>query len=192
MMKPRHLLKALCAGALALAHTALAADAFPHVPLAPAVQAAGELPRRLRDALADYETVLPDAHSMRWVAPNDQNELEPHFWSARVHAFEEACAAQRDACAPLLAAQLSAMDRGLREAGDAAFSLPGAATQSAISDLCMLSPPDTAFAVCGLSQRAHHAAALWAQLGRDAPFVHYYNRYQSQRTQYLSWLQSRG
>lgn len=190
-MKRRHLLQALCACALALTQAAIAADALPHIPLAPATQAQGELPRLLRDALVDYETVLPDAHSMRWLEANGKNELTPRYWSEKAHAFEEACAAQRDTCGPLLAAQIRAMDRALREAGDAAYSLVGAATQSAISDLCIQSPPDAAFAVCGLSQRAHHAAALWAQLGRDAPFVHYYNRYQGQRTQYLAWLKSR-
>ncbi|WP_172203958.1 CHAT domain-containing protein [Niveibacterium sp. COAC-50] len=191
-MKSRPLLHALCVGALTLAQAVLASDALPHIPLASATQAQGDLPRLLRDALTDYETVLPDAHSMRWLEANSKNELVPHYWSERVHAFEIACAAQRDACGPLLAAQIKAMDRALREAGDAAYSLVGAATQSAISDLCMQSPPDSSFAVCGLSQRAHHAAALWAQLGRDAPFAHYYNRYQGQRTQYLGWLQSRG
>ncbi|GAA5177518.1 hypothetical protein GCM10025771_14800 [Niveibacterium umoris] len=187
-----HLLRALCACALALAQAAIAADALPHIPLASATQAQGDLPRLLRDALTDYEAVLPDAHSMRWLEANAKNEIITRHWSERTRRFEEACAAQREACSPLIAAQIKSMDRGLREAGDAAYSLVGAATVSAISDLCTQTPPDTAFGACGLSQRAHHAAALWAQLGRDAPFVYYFNRYQNQRTQYLGWLQSRG
>lgn len=162
------------------------------IPRAAALQAPGELAALLRDALDDYERLLPRATLMPGSDLDDHLAPVSWHWSARVQAFEARCRQDAAACQPLLSEQLKAMDRGLRQAGEAARSEMGAVIVSAMSDLCQLDTASVAFGACQLSRRSHEAAALWGLLDREVQQVHYQQRYQWQRSQHLSWLKSRG
>lgn len=170
-----------------------AATPLERIPLASAAQATGELPGLLREVLGDYQDRLPAVTSLRWTERGHNPDGTPYFrertWSEALQKFGRACAADKPACAPLLAAQIRTMTRALRESADAPPGKAGAATLSAVSELCGISGVT---GDCPLSAYLHETALRWMQLGHDALFVAYLDRYDGQRNQYLEWLKTQG
>lgn len=172
---------------------AYAAAPLERIPLAPAAQVTGELPGLLREVLGDYQDRLPAATSLRWTerghSPDGRPYVRERIWSEALQKFGKVCAADKPACAPLLAAQIRTMTRALRESADAPASKASAATLSAVSELCGMSGVT---GDCPLSAYLHETAIRWMQLGHDALFVAYLDRYDGQRNQYLEWLKTQG
>lgn len=173
-----------------LALSAHGAAPLQRIPLAPAAEAAGEMPALLREVLADYQDRLPAATSLQWTERGIHPDGTPYFrersWSEALQRLTRTCQSDQAACKLLLAAQIKTMNRALQDSADAAVTPASAATLSAVSGLCSL------ISDCPLHAHLHEVALRWMQLGRDALFVAYLDRYNAQRTQYLAWLKSQG
>lgn len=200
---PARLLRALQVGAASLlAAVAMAAQAAdtappeldtPRLVLAPETEVDAPLPGLLREGLRGYATRLPSTTALQWLDTGrdaaGQPTLTQRHWNEPMQAFGAACVREPSACTALVAAQLRAMDRALRADTRSGASLTRAVTLSAMSDLCLVGP---GLRECPLHQYLPAAAVQWMQLGRDALFVAWVERYDAQRTQYLAWVTSQG
>lgn len=181
----------------AVARQAWSTEPAVRLPLAEAARAEGALPRLLRAALQDFEQRLPsattfDGTELRRDAAG-QPVLAEFTWSENVRAFGRACAKDKPACQPLLAAQARTLGQALARQRDQQPTVASAVMLSALAELCGYAwGTATALPECPLNQRLYEAAAHWQLLGREALFVEYLERYNQQRSRHLGWLKSQG
>lgn len=173
--------------------TVLPAPDLPKLVFAPETEADAPLPGLLREALRGYATRLPDVTALQWLDLDHdtagQLTRTQRYWNEPMQAFGAACRREPSVCEPLVAAQLQAMDRALRADAHSGASLTKAVTLSVMSDLCQYR---TGLPECPLNQHLPSTAVQWMLLGRDLLFVEWVQRYNAQRTQYLSWVKSQG
>lgn len=165
-------------------------QARPPLPVAPAAQEQGELPAALRDLLRAYAEELPDARRLQWRPANEPfGSMRTESWSPARDRFREACNKDGGACKKLLLAQLDTLIPAVQAKARQDVSEWTASGLSAISDFCTVTRD---VARCGLNNLADIAAGAWMVLGRDALFVAYLARFDSERNTFLRPAQARG
>ncbi|HEX2011091.1 MAG TPA: hypothetical protein VJN44_09165, partial [Roseateles sp.] len=168
---------------------ALAATPPDALPLSAEAAAEGELPRLLRAALREYTEVLPQVRRLRWLEQDAGGGTRGGHWNEATQRFLGACRQQPEVCTPLLSGQLATLDRTL----NAAARPQPAPLLSALADFCEGFPGNgRPFEICGLNLRLPEAGLRWLDEGNELLFADYIGRYETERSQHLGWLQSRG
>jgi CHAT domain-containing protein len=184
------LLMAACS--LVLAAPTRAAEPLRAVPVSPGARADGELPKQLREVLADFQERLHATSLLRWSELRRDETgvrvVEGH-WSPALQVFARTCAADKATCSSLMAAQVLHMTHALERASGGDTTVATAATLSAIAELCGLDP---ALPACPLNRRMAEAGIRWLELGRESLAIDFLQQHTWGSGQFLAWLASRG